>query len=109
MKKKNAPSERYDFFAFLSRMRYIGRWGLMRNTVPENIQEHSLDVAVIAHALVMIRNTYFDGCLDPNRAALYGIFHDASEIFTGDMPTPVKHFNPQFQAIVSSTGGSCPS
>ncbi len=89
--------ERFDFFAFLSRMRYISRWGLMRNTVPENIQEHSLDVAVIAHALVMIRNTYFEGNLDPSRAAMYGIFHDASEIFTGDMPTPVKHFNPNFK------------
>lgn len=90
-------TEQYDFFAFLSRMRYISRWGLMRNTVPENIQEHSLDVAVIAHALAMIRNTYFAGNLDPSRAALYGIFHDASEIFTGDMPTPVKHFNPNFK------------
>jgi 5'-deoxynucleotidase len=89
--------EQFDFFAFLSRMRYISRWGLMRNTVPENIQEHSLDVSVIAHALAMIRNTYFDGNLDPSRAALYGIFHDASEIFTGDMPTPVKHFSPHFK------------
>lgn len=87
----------YDFFAFLARMRYISRWGLMRNTVPENIQEHSLDVAVIAHALAMIRKTYFNGDLDPARAALFGIFHDASEIFTGDMPTPVKHFNPNFK------------
>jgi 5'-deoxynucleotidase len=89
--------EQYDFFAFLSRMRYISRWGLMRSTVPENIQEHSLDVAIIVHALVMIRNTYFNGTLDPSRAAMYGIFHDASEIFTGDMPTPVKHFNPDFK------------
>jgi 5'-deoxynucleotidase len=97
MKKCDTAPEQYDFFAFLSRMKYISRWGLMRNTVPENIQEHSLDVAVIAHALVMIRNTYFDGNLDPGRAALYGIFHDASEIFTGDMPTPVKHFNPNFK------------
>jgi len=97
MKDTTAKPEQYDFFAFLSRMRYISRWGLMRNTVPENIQEHSLDVAVIAHALVMIRNTYFEGDLDPSRAALYGIFHDASEIFTGDMPTPVKHFNPNFK------------
>ena len=95
--KKQVPSEQYDFFAFLSRMRYISRWGLMRNTVPENIQEHSLDVAVIAHALVMIRNTYFEGDLEPSRAALFGIFHDASEIFTGDMPTPVKQFNPDFK------------
>lgn len=94
----DAPQpEQFDFFAFLSRMRYISRWGLMRNTVPENIQEHSLDVAVIAHALVMIRNTYFNGNLDPSRAAMYGMFHDASEIFTGDMPTPVKHFNPDFK------------
>jgi 5'-deoxynucleotidase len=89
--------EQFDFFAFLSRMRYISRWGLMRNTVSENIQEHSLDVAVIAHALVMIRNTYYGGNLDPSRAAMYGIFLDASEIFTGDMPTPVKHFNPNFK------------
>lgn len=92
-----AVPEQYDFFAFLSRMRYISRWGLMRNTVPENIQEHSLDVAVIAHALATIRNRYYDGTLDPARVALYGIFHDASEIFTGDMPTPVKHFNPNFK------------
>lgn len=97
MNKPQKTVEQYDFFAFLSRMRYISRWGLMRNTVPENIQEHSLDVAVIAHALAMIRNTYFDGKLDADRAALYGIFHDASEIFTGDMPTPVKHFNPNFK------------
>lgn len=97
MKQKASPPEQYDFFAFLSRMRYISRWGLMRNTVPENIQEHSLDVAVIAHALATIRNTYFNGRLDAARAALYGIFHDASEIFTGDMPTPVKHFNPNFK------------
>lgn len=95
--EETVKPEQYDFFAFLSRMRYISRWGLMRNTVPENIQEHSLDVAVIAHALAMIRNTYFNGTLDPSRAALYGIFHDASEIFTGDMPTPVKHFNPDFK------------
>lgn len=97
MSEAAAQPEQYDFFAFLSRMRYISRWGLMRNTVPENIQEHSLDVAIIAHALVMIRNTYFSGALDPSRAALFGIFHDASEIFTGDMPTPVKHFNPDFK------------
>ncbi|OGU00976.1 MAG: 5'-deoxynucleotidase [Geobacteraceae bacterium GWC2_48_7] len=96
MQTKAAP-EQYDFFAFLSRMKYISRWGLMRNTMPENIQEHSLDVAMLAHALTVIRNRYFKGELDPGRAALYGIFHDASEIFTGDMPTPVKHFNPDFK------------
>lgn len=95
--KETVKPEQFDFFAFLSRMRYISRWGLMRSTVPENIQEHSLDVAVIAHALAMIRNTYYGGSLDPSRAAMFGIFHDASEIFTGDMPTPVKHFNPNFK------------
>ena len=95
--EKNVKPEQYDFFAFLSRMRYISRWGLMRNTIPENIQEHSLDVAVIAHALVMIRNTYYGGSLDASRAAMYGIFHDTSEIFTGDMPTPVKHFDPNLK------------
>ena len=97
MNETASPAEQYDFFAFLSRMRYISRWGLMRNTVPENIQEHSLDVAVISHALATIRNTYFNGQMDAGQAALYGIFHDASEIFTGDMPTPVKHFNPNFK------------
>lgn len=88
---------RYDFFAFLARMQYINRWGLMRNTQPENIKEHSLDVAMLAHALAVIRNTYYGGSIDPNLAAVYAIFHDAGEIFTGDMPTPVKHFNPNFK------------
>lgn len=88
---------RYDFFAFLARMQYINRWGLMRNTQPENIKEHSLDVAMLAHALAVIRNTYYGGSIDPNQAAVYAIFHDAGEIFTGDMPTPVKHFNPNFK------------
>lgn len=86
-------AETYDFFAFITRMRYISRWGLMRNAIPENIQEHSLDVALIAHALAVVRNKYFNGKLEPSKAAMYGIFHDASEIFTGDMPTPVKHYD----------------
>lgn len=90
-------ADRHDFFAFLARMKYINRWGLMRNTQPENIKEHSLDVAMLAHALVVIRNTFYAGKLDPNQAAMYGIFHDTSEIFTGDMPTPVKYFNPDFK------------
>ena len=97
MKKTEQSATRYDFFAFLARMQYINRWGLMRNTQPENIKEHSLDVAMVAHALALIRNTYYGGSLDPKLAAIYGIFHDASEIFTGDMPTPVKQFNPNFK------------
>ena len=100
MTESLSKPEQYDFFAFLSRMRYITRWGLMRNTIPENIQEHSLDVAIIAHALAVIRNKWFDGDLDPGRVALYGIFHDAGEIFIGDMPTPVKHCNKDLKSSI---------
>jgi 5'-deoxynucleotidase len=93
-----------NFFAMLHRMRYINRWGLMRNTQPENIQEHSLQVATIAHALAVLHNRQLGAAgaaepggpvrLDENRVALLGIYHDASEILTGDLPTPVKYFNP---------------
>ena len=81
------------FFAMLSRMRLIQRWGLMRNTRTENVQEHSLQVAVIAHALALISNRDFGGEFNAERIALLGIFHDASEILTGDLPTPVKYGN----------------
>ena len=77
----------------LARMKHINRWGLMRNTRAENIQEHSLQVAVIAHALALISNTYFGGCADANEAAVAALFHDCDEILTGDLPTPVKYFN----------------
>lgn len=82
------------FFAMLSRMKYINRWGLMRNTIDENISEHSLDVGFIAHALGVINNTIYHGDLNPERLALLGIFHDVTEIVTGDMPTPVKYYSP---------------
>jgi 5'-deoxynucleotidase len=82
------------FFAYLSRMKFIERWGLMRCTYPENIQEHSLRVAMIAHALAIIRNRLFDGSLNPDRAAVLAMYHDASEVVTGDMPAPIKYFNP---------------
>lgn len=88
------------FFALLHRMRYINRWGLMRNTQTENIQEHSLEVAILAHALAEIRARYFaEGRLavEPARVALLAVFHDASEILTGDLPTPVKYYNPAIQ------------
>ena len=85
------------FYAMLSRMRYINRWGLMNNTRCENLSEHSLDVAVIAHCLVLIHNKRFDGNLNAERAALLALFHDATEIITGDMPTPVKYFNPEIK------------
>ncbi len=86
-----------NFYAMLSRMRYINRWGLMRNTIVENISEHSLDVSVIAHALAIIRNVYYKGNLNVERVALLAIYHDATEIITGDMPTPVKYYAPEIR------------
>lgn len=82
-----------NFFAMLSRMRYINRWGLMNNTREENISEHSLEVAMLSHALVTIANERFGANLSADRAAVMGIFHDAGEIITGDMPTPIKYYN----------------
>lgn len=81
------------FFAMMARMKYIERWSLMRNSSSENISEHSLDVAIIAHALAVIGNIRFGKKLDVYKAALIGIYHDATEIITGDLPTPVKYFN----------------
>lgn len=83
------------FFAVMSRMKYINRWGLMNNTKTENICEHSLYVAMLSHALVAISNKRFGTSLDPEHAAALGMYHDASEIITGDMPTPIKYFNPK--------------
>ena len=82
-----------SFFALVSRMRYIGRWGLMRNSSPENIQEHSHMVAVIAHALAVVRRDVFGGESDPSLVAAAALYHDASEIFTGDLPSPIKYLN----------------
>ena len=87
----------YNFFAFISRMRYINRWGLMRNTFQENIQEHSHMVAVLAHALAVIRRDVFGVPCDPGEAAVAALYHDAPEIFTGDLPTPVKYYNPEIR------------
>lgn len=82
-----------SFYAMLSRMKYINRWGLMNNTRSENISEHSLQVAMIAHCLVLIHNKRFGGNLDPERVAILAVFHDTTEIITGDMPTPIKYYN----------------
>ena len=88
----------YNFFPMISRMKYIDRWGLMRNTVRENIQEHSHQVAVLAHALALIQNRYFGGMVDAGAVAVAALYHDASEILTGDMPTPIKYDNPDIQS-----------
>ena len=82
------------FFAMMARMKYIDRWGLMNNTRTENISEHSLEVAMLSHALVSIADTRLGEALNADRAAVIGLFHDAGEIITGDMPTPVKYYNP---------------
>lgn len=89
--------EEYRFFALLSRMRNITRWGLMRNTFSENIQEHSHQVAVLAHGLAMIRRDILGMDANPERCATAALFHDASEILTGDLPTPIKYYNPDIK------------
>ena len=83
-----------QFFAYISRMKYITRWSLMRNSIPENIQEHSHMVAVLAHALGVIRRDVFHRDCDPDACASAALFHDATEIFTGDLPTPIKYYSP---------------
>ena len=85
------------FFAYISRMRFIQRWALMRNTAQENVQEHSHQVAVLAHALAVIRNEKFGGSVDAGAVTVAALYHDASEILTGDMPTPIKYFNPDIR------------
>ncbi|MCH8550899.1 MAG: 5'-deoxynucleotidase [Natronospirillum sp.] len=82
------------FFAYLNRLRWIRRWGLKRNVVEENVMEHSWQVATIAHALAVISNRHFDGNLDAERIAVLGLYHDVSEVITGDMPTPIKYHSP---------------
>ena len=83
------------FFAYLSRMKLINRWPLMRNVQTENISEHSLQVAFVAHALALIKNKKFAGNVNPERIALIAMFHDAGEVLTGDLPTPIKYYNPE--------------
>jgi len=89
---------KYSFYALISRMKNITRWSLMRNSAAENVQEHSHMVAVLAHALAVIRRYVFGREADPGKAAVTALFHDASEIFTGDMPTPVKYFDPDIMS-----------
>ncbi|MDE7454317.1 MAG: 5'-deoxynucleotidase [Clostridia bacterium] len=87
----------YKFFAYLNRMKYINRWGLMHSALTENIMEHSHQVAVIAHALATISNVYYGGHLDVNSITVKALFHETSEVLTGDLPTPIKYFNPEIR------------
>ena len=84
---------RYDFYAYMDRMKYIKRWQLMRSTRDENIMEHSQSVAMLAHALVTIHNDVFGGNADVLKTVLYAIYHETSEVMTGDLPTPIKYYN----------------
>ncbi|MBM7036640.1 5'-deoxynucleotidase [Vibrio ulleungensis] len=92
MSQQSTPKS--HFFAHLARMKLIQRWPLMRSITAENISEHSLQVAFVAHALAVIKNKKFDGQVNPEKAALIGMYHDTSEVLTGDLPTPIKYFNP---------------
>lgn len=83
----------HSFFAMMARMKYIDRWALMRNSIRENISEHSMEVAMLSHGLAIIANEKCGLCLDINRIVLMGLYHDANEIITGDMPTPVKYYD----------------
>ncbi|MGN1373649.1 MAG: 5'-deoxynucleotidase [Candidatus Coproplasma sp.] len=83
----------YNFYAFMDRMKYIKRWSLMRSVREENIMEHSQQVAVLAHALAVIRNTVCGGSVNAEKCVMYAVYHECSEVMTGDLPTPIKYFN----------------
>jgi len=93
-----SPSSFSHFFAYLSRLRWIRRWSLMRNAIDENVATHSWEVATLAHALALIRNRHFDGAVDADRVAAAALYHDATEVITGDLPTPVKYHSPVMRA-----------
>lgn len=90
------------FFAYISKLRWIARWGLKRNTIQENVMEHSWEVATLAHVLALIRNRYFDGDIDANAVAVAAMYHDCAEVITGDLPSPVKYHSPAIQQAYHS-------
>ncbi len=85
------------YFAYLTRLRWIKRWGLMRNAYPENVMEHSWEVATIAHTLALVKNRYFGGEVDANAVATAALYHDVTEVITGDLPTPIKYHSSAIQ------------
>ena len=87
----------YNFFAYMARMKLIKRWSLMKSVSDENIAEHSAQVAQIAHALALIKNRRFGGSLDADRVATMALYHETSEVLTGDLPTPIKYYNPEIR------------
>lgn len=87
-----------SFYAYLSRLRWIKRWGLKRNAHEENVMEHSWEVSVIAHTLALIKNRYYDGDIDANAVATAALYHDITEVITGDLPTPIKYHSPEIQS-----------
>ncbi|WP_111497153.1 5'-deoxynucleotidase [Marinobacter bohaiensis] len=95
------PQRLSHFFAYIARLRWIKRWGLMRNAIEENVATHSWEVATVAHALALIRNRHFDGHVDADLVAAAALYHDATEVITGDMPTPVKYHSPVMREAFS--------
>lgn len=87
-----------SFYAYLSRLRWIKRWGLKRNAHTENVMEHSWEVSVIAHTLALIKNRYYGGTVDANQIAVAALYHDVTEVITGDLPTPIKYHSPEISA-----------
>jgi 5'-deoxynucleotidase len=96
-------------FAYFSRMKLIRRWGLMRSTHPENVQEHSQRVALVAHALALVRNRLYGGAVDPPRVALLALYHDSGEVLTGDLPSPIKYRNPEIRTAYHEIEASAAS